>query len=98
MPFKMDDEIIFEDETPEGEIYTIVVEVSEAAARPIVEEDKTNAWARVGYVILAGLLIAVFGFLCRFVIASPVPLAIAGIGMAAVSIALWYGGRLEQPT
>jgi hypothetical protein len=99
IPFKFDDEIIFEDEVPEepseADSFTIVVELQEIH-EAFVKEDNTLIWTRVGYIILAGLLVALVGIICRFVISSPVPLAVAGIGMAAVSIALWYGGRLEQ--
>jgi hypothetical protein len=57
---------------------------------------ETKAWARVGYVVIIGLIIAIIGTTLRFVFAGPVPFALAAFGMLFVIMALWQGGKLQK--
>lgn len=58
--------------------------------------DDTQAWARIGYAVLIGLIIAVLGTTLRFIVTGPVPFAVAALGMLFVVVALWHGGKLER--
>jgi len=49
---------------------------------------------RIAYVIFVGLAFAIIGVSLRFVIAGPMPFALAAFGMAFITIALWYGGKV----
>ena len=57
--------------------------------------DEKATWVRIGYVIILGLAIALIGVTLRFVFSGPLPFALATLGMAFVSIALWQGGRMQ---
>jgi hypothetical protein len=55
-----------------------------------------RTWVAVGYTILFGLAVTLFGILLTFFVPDWRPLLIASIGMLFVVIALSYGGSLEH--
>jgi hypothetical protein len=59
------------------------------------EGHHTIEWARIGYVIIVGLFIAVVGVTLRFIVAGPFPFAFAAFGMAFVVAALYHGAKLD---
>lgn len=68
------------------------------AAHDISHQERIKkSWAHIGYVIFGGILVTLIGIAIGFVSPTPAPIAIAAMGMTAVVIALWYGGKLEHP-
>lgn len=61
-----------------------------------IPQQQQRAWASVGYTILFGLGIALFGIILTFFMPDWRPLLIASMGMLFVVIALSYGGNLVK--
>ena len=59
----------------------------------------STIWAKIGYIVVFGLAVTVFGVLLRFIVSGPFPFALAAFGMGFVVIALYYGKIIdENPT
>jgi hypothetical protein len=61
-----------------------------------IPQQQQRAWASVGYTVLLGLGIALFGIILTFFVPDWRPLLIASMGMLFVVIALSYGGSLVK--